>query len=52
MTIYQVINSENEIKFSYLGYEIAVEAVAKLNQESNDEFSINAVEDDSFYVLN
>jgi hypothetical protein len=51
MTIYQVINKQNEIKFAYIGYEIAVEAVAKLNKNADDEFSINAVEDETFYVL-
>jgi hypothetical protein len=51
MTIYQVVNKHNEIKFAYIGYEIALEAVAKLNKNANEEYTINALEDDSFYVL-
>ncbi len=49
MTIYQVINKENQLEYAYLSYEIAVEEVAKLNEthEANY-FSINAVQDEDF----
>ena len=50
MTIYQVINKENQLEYAYLNYEVAVEEVAKLN-ECHDEdsyFYINAVEDEGF----
>jgi hypothetical protein len=49
MTIYQVINKENQLEYAYLNYEIAVEEVTKLN-ESHEEyyFYINAVEDEGF----
>jgi hypothetical protein len=49
MTIYQVINKENQLEYAYLNYEVAVEEVAKLN-ESHEEsyFYINTVEDEGF----
>lgn len=47
MTIYQVINKENQLEYAYLNYEVAVEEVAKLN-DSDQGFSINAVEDEDF----
>jgi hypothetical protein len=49
MTIYQVINKENQLEYAYLNYEVAIEEVAKLN-ESHEEtyFHINAVEDEGF----
>lgn len=47
MTIYQVINKENQLEYAYLNYEVAVEEVAKLHGHSHG-FSINAVEDEDF----
>jgi hypothetical protein len=47
MTIYQAINKQNQLEYAYLNYEVAVEEIAKLNQNGN-EFSINAVEDEDF----
>lgn len=49
MTIYQVINKQNQLEYAYLNYEIAIEEIAKLNQNSGDNhFSINAIEDEDF----
>lgn len=53
MTIYQVINKQNQLEYAYLNYEVAVEEIAKLNHDLNngDEdnyFSINAIEDEDF----
>jgi hypothetical protein len=49
MTIYQVIDNENQLEYAYLNYEVAVEEVAKLNKYSHENyFSINAVEDEDF----
>lgn len=47
MTIYQVINQQNQLEFAFLNYEVAVEEIAKLNNGDNS-FSINAVEDEDF----
>jgi hypothetical protein len=47
MTIYQVINKQNQLEFAFLNYEVAVEEVAKLSNNGNG-FSINAVEDEDF----
>jgi Ni2+-binding GTPase involved in maturation of urease and hydrogenase len=47
MTIYQVINKQDQLEYAYLDYEVAVEAIAKLNNGENN-FSINAVEDEDF----
>ncbi|MEQ1599599.1 MAG: hypothetical protein ABL880_09575 [Methylotenera sp.] len=47
MTIYQVINQQNQLEFAFLDYEVAIEEVAKLNSGDNS-FSINAVEDEDF----
>jgi hypothetical protein len=49
MTIYQVINQQNQLEFAYLDYEVAIEEITKLNsgfEESH--YSINAVEDEDF----
>ena len=49
MTIYQVINKQNQLEFAYLNYEVAVEEVAKLNEQREESYySINAVEDEGF----
>ena len=49
MTIYQVINKENQLEYAYLNYEVAIEEIAKLNQDFDKSyFSINAVEDEDF----
>jgi hypothetical protein len=49
MTIYQVINKQNQLEYAYLNYEVAVEEVIKLNESrSENYFSINAVEDEDF----
>ena len=49
MTIYQVINKQNQLEYAYLNYEVAVEEIAKLNIGDNDNyFSINAIEDEDF----
>ena len=49
MTIYQVINKQNQLEYAYLNYEVAIEELAKLNQGSNEnDFTINAVEDVNF----
>jgi hypothetical protein len=47
MTIYQVINKQNQLEFAFLNYEVAVEEIAKLSNKDNS-FSINAVEDEDF----
>lgn len=45
MTIYQVINKQNQLEYAYLNYEVAVEEVAKLNANSKkNSFTINVVE--------
>ena len=44
MTIYQVINKQNQLEFAFLNYEVAVEEVALLNAKNkNDRFTINIV---------
>ena len=49
MTIYQVINQQNQCEYAYLNYEVAVKELAKLNQGgANNCFSINAIEDEDF----
>lgn len=48
MTIYQVINKENQLEYAYLNYEVAVKEVAKLNQADDSGFSITAIEDEDF----
>lgn len=49
MTVYQVINQQNQLEYAYLNYEVAVEEIAKLNAgEKENCFSINAVEDEDF----
>ncbi len=49
MTIYQIINKQNQLEYAYLNYEVAIEELAKLNQVSNEnDFSINAIEDEDF----
>jgi hypothetical protein len=47
MTIYQVINQQNQLEFAFLDYEVAIEEIAKLNNGENS-FYINAVEDEDF----
>jgi hypothetical protein len=46
MTIYQVINKQNQLEFAFLDYEVAIEELAKLDNDSG--FTINAVEDEDF----
>jgi hypothetical protein len=49
MTIYQVINKQNQLEYAYLDYEVAIEEVAKLNENCEENcFSINAVQDEDF----
>ena len=53
MTIYQVINKQNQLEYAYLNYEVAVEEIARLNNDlnhgdSDNYFSINAIEDEDF----
>ena len=53
MTIYQVINKQNQLEYAYLNYEVAIKEIAKLNHGldySGDDnyFSINAIEDEDF----
>lgn len=49
MTVYQVINKQNQLEYAYLNYEVAVEEIAKLNVGKEENyFSINAVEDEDF----
>jgi hypothetical protein len=49
MTIYQVINKQNQLEYAYLNYEVAVEEIAKLNKNHQENyFSINAIEDEDF----
>ena len=44
MTIYQVINKQNELEFAFLSYEVAVEEVAMLNAANKkNHFTINVV---------
>jgi|GEM_PF-1240132 len=46
MTIYQVINKQNQLAFAFLSYEVAVEEVAILNAANKkDRFTINVVKD-------
>ena len=49
MTIYQVINKQNQMEYAYLNYEVAMKEVAKLNHGDDDNyFSINTIEDEDF----
>jgi hypothetical protein len=49
MTIYQVINKQSQLEYAYFDYEVAIEEIAKLNAEfDEDYFTINAVEDEDF----
>jgi hypothetical protein len=49
MTIYQVINKQNQLEYAYLNYEVAIEELAKLNEGFDESyFTINAVEDEDF----
>ncbi len=49
MTIYQVINKQNQLEYAYLDYEAAVEEIMKLNKNFDDSyFSINAIVDEDF----
>ena len=49
MTIYQVINKQNQLEYAYLNYEVAIEELTKLNQGSEENyFKINAIEDEGF----
>ena len=49
MTIYQVINKQNQLEYAYLNYEVAIEEIAKLNRGSEENyFTINAIEDEDF----
>ncbi len=49
MTIYQVINKQNQLEYAYLNYEAALEELAKLNQSGEENyFMINAIEDEDF----
>ena len=49
MTIYQVINKDNQLEYAYLDYEVAIEEITKLNEGFDDNyFSINAIEDEDF----
>lgn len=49
MTIYQVINKQNQLEYAYLNYEVAIEELAKLNQVSEENyFTINTIEDEDF----
>jgi hypothetical protein len=46
MTIYQVINKQNQLAFAFLSYEVAVEEVAILNAANKkNHFTINVVKD-------
>jgi Ni2+-binding GTPase involved in maturation of urease and hydrogenase len=47
MTIYQVINKQNELEYAFLNFEVAKEEVAKLNERTKEDyFFINAIEDE------
>lgn len=51
MTIYQIINKQNQLEYAYLNYEVAVEELAKLNQASEDNYyTIVAIEDKSSWA--
>jgi hypothetical protein len=43
MTVYQVINKQNELRYAYLSYEIAVKEVKKLSRRDKESYVINAV---------
>lgn len=47
MTIYQVINQQNQVVYAYLNYEVAIEEIAKLHGNTTG-FTINAIEDEDF----
>jgi hypothetical protein len=47
MTIYQVINTQNQVEYAYLNYEVALNEIAKLHGSTNG-FTINAIEDEDF----
>ena len=47
MTIYQVINTQNQVEYAYLNYEVAIEEIAKLHGSTSG-FTINAIEDEDF----
>ena len=49
MTIYQVINKQNQLEYAYLNYEVAIDELTKLNRGSEEnDFTINAIEDEDF----
>ena len=49
MTIYQVINKQNQLEYAYLNYAVAIEELAKLNQAFDKSyFTINTIEDEDF----
>ncbi len=44
MTIYQVINKQNQLEYAFLSYEVAIEEVAMLNAANKkNHFTINIV---------
>jgi hypothetical protein len=46
MTIYQVINKQNQLEYAFLSYEVAIEEVAMLNAANKkNRFTINVVKD-------
>jgi hypothetical protein len=47
MTIYQVINTQNQVEYAYLNYEVAINEIAKLHGSTSG-FTINAIEDEDF----
>ena len=47
MTIYQVINKQNQLEYAYLNYEVAIAEIAKLHGSTSG-FTINAVQDEEF----
>jgi hypothetical protein len=46
MTVYQVINAQNQLEFAFLNYEFAAKKVAKLNKHKDASYTIHAVQDE------
>ena len=45
MTVYQVINAQNQLEFAFLSYKFAAKKVAMLNKNKDANYTINAVAD-------
>ena len=49
MTIYLVMNKQDQLEYAYFDYEVAVEEVAKLNQANEEShFTISTIDEEDF----